>query len=130
MPTELDLYTHLGEHGFAAIVRAFYARVPTDPILGPMYQRSLDQTGETMEQSEAKLRDFLIQRFGGPGRYSETRGHPRLRMRHGRFVIDASGAERWIALMNEALTEANIDAPSRALLEPYFRDTAHHMVNR
>ena len=40
-----------------------------------------------------RLRDFLIGRFGGPPRYVEQRGHPRLRMRHMPFAIDRRGAQ-------------------------------------
>ena len=43
--------------------------------------------------AEQRLRDFLIGRFGGPPRYIEQRGHPRLRMRHMPFAIDDGGAE-------------------------------------
>lgn len=130
MLSDSDIYTLLGEQGFADLVRAFYAQVPDDPVLGPMYQRSMDQTGETLAMGEAKLRDFLVQRFGGPGRYSEQRGHPKLRMRHGRFVIDAAAAEHWLALMERAMIDANTPEQAREVLRPYFHTTAHHMVNR
>jgi hemoglobin len=73
---EVDVYRLIGEDGFARLVHAFYVQVPSDLILGAMYPRH-DLAG-----AEQRLRDFLIGRFGGPPRYIEQRGHPRLRMRH------------------------------------------------
>src|SRR6185436_2793914 len=35
--TEEDLFESIGEEGFARLIRAFYAQVPGDPLLGPMY---------------------------------------------------------------------------------------------
>src|SRR5688572_849351 len=113
MPRDLldtHLYAALGEDGFARLVRAFYARVETDDILGPMYRKSTARTGETLADAEARLRDFLIQRFGGPDRYSAARGHPRLRARHMPFAVDRAGADRWVALMDAALADAQIPA--------------------
>src|SRR5262245_35500036 len=79
---ELDVYGQIGEEGFARVVAAFYAQVPADDVLGPMYPPA-DLPG-----AEQRLRDFLVGRFGGPQRYIEERGHPRLRARHAPFAID------------------------------------------
>ena len=130
MLSESDIYERLGEGGFTRIVRAFYARVPGDSVLGPMYERSLAGRSGDMSDAEVRLRDFLIGRFGGPMRYVEQHGHPRLRQRHARFIIDASAAERWIEVMDAAMGDAGIDEDVRAALRPYFRATALHMVNR
>lgn len=121
---ELQIYDAIGEDGFARLVRAFYAQVPADDILGPMYP------ADDLPGAEARLRDFLIGRFGGPQRYIEQRGHPRLRMRHAPFAIDLHARDRWIALMDTALTEAEIPAPVAAILRPFFVQTADFMVNR
>ena len=37
--TQADLYSVIGEDGFARVVKAFYAQVPQDDILGPMRAR-------------------------------------------------------------------------------------------
>ncbi len=87
---ETEIYSAIGEDGFTRLVAAFYRQVPGDPILGPMYP-----VGE-FEAAEQRLRDFLIYRFGGPPRYLEERGHPKLRMRHFPFAIDAAARNRWI----------------------------------
>ena len=39
---------------------------------------------------------FLVQYWGGPGTYSEQRGHPRLRMRHAPFAIGRCRARRLV----------------------------------
>jgi len=127
MSTPLDegqLYARIGEEGFARLVRAFYAQVPGDPVLGPMYP------AEDMTGAEERLRDFLVGRFGGPPRYIEQRGHPRLRMRHVPFSIDADGRNRWVALMDRALVEADIAADAVAVLTPFFHHMASFMINR
>src|SRR5215218_1401072 len=60
---------------------------------------------EELTDAEARLRDFLVGRFGGPSRYIERRGHPRLRMRHMPFAVDGSARDRWMLLMGRALDE-------------------------
>src|SRR6476469_10687441 len=94
-----EIFQAIGEDGFTRLVAAFYRQVPGDDILGPMYPP------DDLEGAEQRLRDFLIYRFGGPHRYIEQRGHPRLRARHGRFPIDARARDRWMQLMTEALAE-------------------------
>ena len=121
---ELDVYPQVGEDGFERLVRAFYAQVPADDVLGPMYPAA-DLGG-----AEQRLRDFLVGRFGGPQRYIESRGHPRLRQRHAPFVIDQRARDRWIALMTRALDETRLPPESDAVLRRFFEDTATFMMNR
>lgn len=80
--------------------------------------------------AEQRLRDFLVQRFGGPGRYSQQRGYPRLRMRHGPFAIDRAARDRWISLMEQALAEVNLPEPAVNPLRKFFHDAATFMMNR
>lgn len=121
---ELQVYQQIGEDGFARLVRAFYAQVPADGILGPMYPP------DDMPGAEARLRDFLVGRFGGPTRYIEQRGHPRLRMRHAPYAIDQRARDRWVQLMTTALDEARLPAESDAVLRAFFEGTATFMMNR
>ena len=113
--TEEDVYNQIGEDGFARLVRSFYAQVPGDDILGPMYPAA-DMAG-----AEVRLRDFLVGRFGGPTRYVEQRGHPRLRARHLPFAIDQAARDRWMQLMTRALDEAALPAESDAVLRAFNR---------
>ena len=119
-----EVYAAVGEDGFVRLVRGFYARVPGDEVLGPMYP-SHDLAG-----AEARLRDFLIGRFGGPLRYIEQRGHPRLRMRHAPFAIDTAARNRWVMLMDRALDEAHLPDDAAALLREFFHSTATFVINR
>jgi hemoglobin len=120
---EEEIYAAVGEDGFARLVRAFYAQVPADPILGPMYP------AHDLAAAEQRLRDFLIGRFGGPPRYVEARGHPRLRMRHMPFAIDAAARDRWVALMNKALDEAALPDDVTSLLREFFGSVATFLRN-
>jgi hemoglobin len=122
--TEEDVYVTIGEDGFARLVRAFYAQVPGDDVLGPMYPP------HDLQGAEERLRDFLIGRFGGPPRYVEQRGHPRLRMRHAPFAIDAAARNRWVTLMDRALAEARLPEDAALLLKEFFHSTATFMINR
>jgi len=118
------VYARIGEDGFTRLVRAFYAQVPADDILGPMYP------ADDLPGAEERLRDFLVGRFGGPPRYMEQRGHPRLRMRHMPFAIDVTGRNRWVALMDRALVEAALPDDAVAVLQPFFHHMASFMINR
>jgi hemoglobin len=122
--TEEQVYARIGEAGFARLVRAFYAQVPGDSVLGPMYP------ADDLAGAEARLRDFLVGRFGGPQRYIAERGHPRLRMRHLPFAIDQAARDRWVALMDQALDTAAIDADARELLRAFLHGMATFMINR
>jgi hemoglobin len=121
---ELDIYARIGETGFERLVAAFYRQVPADDILGPMYPEG------DFEGAEQRLRDFLIGRFGGPQRYIEQRGHPRLRMRHVPFHIDHRARDRWLQLMNNALVETELPGDVQNALRPFFEAVANMMVNR
>ena len=118
------LYGRIGEEGFTRLVRAFYAQVPQDAVLGPMYPK------DDLEGAEQRLRDFLIGRFGGPQRYIEQRGHPRLRMRHMPFAIDRAARDRWVTLMDNALAEVALPPDVTEALREFLHDTATFMMNR
>ena len=72
---------------------------------------------------------FLIQRFGGPLRYQEERGHPRLRMRHVPFQIGPAESEAWLRHMNAAVEAVPEFAPFRDSLRRYFSDSAAFLIN-
>jgi hemoglobin len=122
--TDQDIYAAIGEEGFRTLVAAFYRQVAGDDILGPMYP------AHDLDGAEQRLRDFLVGRFGGPSRYIEQRGHPRLRMRHVPFAIDMAARNRWVQLMTRALDEVALPAEADALLRLFFEDVATMMINR
>jgi hemoglobin len=119
-----EIYAAIGEDGFRRLIAAFYRQVPGDDILGPMYPAA-DLAG-----AEQRLRDFLVFRFGGPQRYIEERGHPRLRMRHVPFAINQAARNRWIELMHNALTDAALPPEVDSMLRQFFDGVATFMINR
>lgn len=121
---ESEVYSVLGEEGFNSLIGAFYRQVATDDILGPLYPP------EDFPGAEKRLRDFLIFRFGGPQRYIEDRGHPRLRMRHAPFPVNQAARDRWMQLMDNALSSVPMPAEAQQLLRTYFESTATAMMNR
>ena len=121
---ELDVFKQIGEDGFARLVQAFYRQVPDDDILGPMYPP------QDLAGAELRLRDFLIGRFGGPQRYIEQRGHPRLRARHAPFAINQLARDRWVTLMTRALDETALPQDADYVLREFFQTTATFMMNR
>lgn len=124
MVTDADIYARIGEDGFARLVAAFYAQVPADEVLGPMYP------ADDMEGAEQRLRDFLVGRFGGPPRYEERRGHPRLRMRHLPYQLDQDARDRWVQLMDRALDEAALPPEVTQFLRHFFHEMATFLMNR
>lgn len=123
LQSEGEIYGRIGEDGFARLVAAFYAQVPGDDILGPMYP------ADDLAGAEQRLRDFLVGRFGGPRRYEEMRGHPRLRMRHMPFKLDQAARDRWVQLMDRALDEAALPADAASMLRQFFHHMATFLIN-
>ena len=121
--TDEQVYDAIGEEGFARLVGAFYAQVPGDDILGRLYPPH-DLAG-----AEQRLRDFLVGRFGGPPRYIEARGHPRLRMRHMPFLIDEAARNRWVMVMDRALDEVKLPDDVTSLLREFFSSVATFLRN-
>jgi hemoglobin len=120
---DTQIFSIIGDAGLSRLVAAFYARVPGDDILGPMY------SGRDLGDAEWRLREFLVGRFGGPERYIEKRGHPRLRMRHNPFRIDQAARDRWMSLMEIALLEAQLPEEVIRPLRAFFHEAATFMIN-
>ena len=118
-----DVLKQIGEEGIHQLVSAFYRRVKSDDVLGPLYPK------EDWEGAEQRLADFLVYRCGGSEKYIQERGHPRLRMRHMPFKIGEKERDRWISLMTEAILEREIENPAAELLSVFFIQTADFMRN-
>lgn len=121
---EQEIYAVIGADGFERLIAAFYRQIPSDDVLGPLYSH------HDLDGAERRLRDFLIFRFGGPSTYLETRGHPRLRMRHAPFAIGTTARDRWIQLMTRALDEAGLPQEVHSTLTAFFASTATFLMNR
>ncbi len=113
-----------GEAFFSNLVSQFYAHVATDPILRPMYPES------DLKAAAERLQLFLEQYWGGPTTYQENRGHPRLRMRHAGFHINAAARDAWLNAMYLVVDEIEMDSALRAQLLGYLEMAANSMVNQ
>src|SRR5512135_3550109 len=107
---------------FVTLVDRFYALVAHDIMLRPLYPDDLGPSAE-------HLALFLAQYWGGPTTYSESRGHPRLRMRHAPFVISQRERDHWMAAMLAALDEADLESDLHQRFVDYFTMAADHLIN-
>jgi hemoglobin len=111
---------------FVDLVDRFYLGVAGDPLLRPLYP-------DDLSEPSAHLALFLMQYWGGPGTYSEQRGHPRLRMRHSPFIIGSAERDAWLRHMNDALgelqAEARISDEDADELRAYLDMAANTLVN-
>jgi hemoglobin len=122
--TELSFYDAVGgEPTFRKLVARFYEGVATDPVLRPLYPE------EDLGPAEDRLRLFLIQYWGGPTTYSESRGHPRLRMRHAPFRVGPAERDAWLRHMRDAVDSLDLDPEHEQTLWQYLERAALHMVN-
>jgi len=113
-----------GEDTFRRLVHAFYLGVAQDDVLRPMYPDA------DLTAAEDRLRMFLEQYWGGPTTYSDTRGHPRLRMRHAPFHVDAAARDRWLLHMRAAVDSLDLAPIHEAVLWDYLERAAHSLVNQ
>ena len=112
-----------GEETFRRLVRRFYQGVAEDPLLRPMYPE------EDLGPAEERLVLFLIQYWGGPRTYSDSRGHPRLRMRHAPFTVDRAALDAWLRHMRDAVDGLELSAEHEEELWNYLTYAAASMVN-
>jgi len=112
-----------GEEFFVKLVDGFYQGIETDEVLSVMYQ------GHDLVQARRHLALFLQQYWGGPTTYQSERGHPRLRMRHMPFVIDADARDRWLDHMQTSLEKLEMPVNAREELWNYLVAAANSLVN-
>lgn len=110
---------------FEALVDRFYVEVEADPVLLGLYPDPDD-----LGPARRRLTLFLAQYWGGPTTYGEERGHPRLRMRHVPFAIDAGARDRWLRAMRIALDESGLSPALRLRFDSYFDMAAEAMRNQ
>jgi len=111
-----------GETTIKKLVDVFYAKVEADAHLREVFPDDLEP-GKRWQYL------FLMQLFGGPTTYNDERGHPRLRMRHMPFPIDAEAGRLWLQYMLASIDEIGIEEPARETMRQYFERAAPHMIN-
>ena len=98
-----------GAEALARLTERFYARVRTDALLGPVFERM-------SEAHPTHVALFLGEVLGGPPRYSgEKGGHPEMIRHHlGRHLTEAQ-RRRWAELLLDCADEVELPA------DPEFR---------
>lgn len=112
-----------GAETFRRLVDRFYAGVASDPPLREMYPE------EDLGPAADRLRLFLEQYWGGPKTYGETRGHPRLRIRHAPYAVTPRQAERWLHHMMAAVDSLALPQAEDAEIREYLNRAAWFMIN-
>jgi hemoglobin len=112
-----------GHETFVRLVDRFYEGVADDELLRPMYPE------EQLDGARERLTLFLEQYWGGPTTYSETRGHPRLRMRHAGFRIGPAARDAWLRHMRDAVDSLELPPLQHELLWDYLERAAHSLLN-
>ena len=115
-----------GESQVHALVDRFYDLMD----LEPEYAALRAANGTELANAREKLKMFLTGWMGGPQRYTEQFGHPRLRMRHMPFSIGIAERDQWVACMDQAMQETAVDDALRTRLKESFMQTADWMRNR
>lgn len=119
-----SFFDRVGGHAtFEALVQRFYAGVADDPPLRALYPE------QDLGPAAVRLRMFLEQYFGGPKTYSEQRGHPRLRLRHGPYAVTPLQRDRWLHHMLAALDGLHLDPEHDEAMRDYLTRAASFMVN-
>ena len=107
----------------ADVTTSFYDRVGGAPTFKALVDRFYEGVAND------RLRMFLEQYWGGPKTYGETRGHPRLRMRHAPFIVTPTQRDRWLHHMLAAVDTLALPEAEDAELREYLVRAAQFMVN-
>ena len=112
-----------GRPYFDKLVERFYVGVDQDPVLRPLYPEDLT---ESVEHTAGFLAQFW---GGGTVQYSDERGHPRLRARHGHVAIGQAERDAWLHHMTEAVRESDAPPDVQERMLEYFEMASTHMIN-
>jgi hemoglobin len=115
-----------GEAGVRALVDRFYDLMELDPAFAEL--RALHPS--SLAGSRDKLFWFLCGWLGGPQHYTDRFGHPMLRARHLPFSIGIKERDQWLACMQQAMSELQVEPALAQRLAESFFGTADWMRNR
>ncbi|HYF59796.1 MAG TPA: group II truncated hemoglobin [Burkholderiaceae bacterium] len=115
-----------GEAAVRALVDRFYDLMAMDERFAGI--RAMHPVH--LDASRDKLHWFLCGWLGGPDRYVERFGHPRLRARHLPFPIASAERDQWLLCMAEAMADLGVPQPLFDRLLAAFTNTADWMRNR
>ena len=115
-----------GEAAVRSLVDRFYDLMDLEPAFHDL--RALHPT--TLAGSRDKLFWFLCGWLGGPQHYVQRFGHPMLRARHLPFAIGIRERDQWLACMQQAMREAQVEPALAQRLAESFFGTADWMRNK
>jgi len=119
-------YTQIGgDEGIQQLVDRFYRlmdELPEAQVIRALHPPDLSQPRE-------RLFMFLSGWLGGPQRYAERFGHPKLRQKHLPFSIGEVERDAWMLCMTRAIDEQVADATLRQQLTQSFFKTADFLRN-
>ncbi len=114
-----------GQPAVDQIVDSFYRHMATLPEAATI--RALHPAD--LSAIQVVFKKYLAEWLGGPKRYSEERGHPRLRLRHQPFRIGIAERDAWMLCMRAAMEEVIGSACLRELLLQQLFKVADWMRN-
>ena len=114
-----------GDTPLRQLVDRFYDVMLSEPSV----ETVRDMHGADTTQIRERLFDFLSGWLGGPSRFIEKHGHPRLRMRHRFFQIGEAERDQWMLCMRQALADITMDATLRVRLEQAIMQMAEMLRN-
>lgn len=117
------LYELLGDDRLLQLLQTFYGKVFTSPVIGPLFNRT--EKDVILDKQFC----FLTQFLGGPPRYNEKYGTPKMRLRHLPHKINAEARDEWLRLMKESIDSLDWDSDLKIALYNCFPKVAEHMRN-
>ena len=117
-----------GTEAVLALAERFYEIMSdTEPALAHLHECTPD--GRVARGPRDRFAMFLDGWLGGPQDYVTKHGHPRLRMRHGRVIVNLAMRDAWLRCMQAAMTERGITGEVRTFLDKRFAEVADFMRN-
>jgi hemoglobin len=91
-----------GMPAISKLLETFYRRVPSDPILAPVF-------AQMSPEHSAHVADFIAEVLGGPKTYSgEHGGHPHMIGRHLGRALTETQRQRWMSLLLDCADEIGL----------------------
>jgi len=130
-PTQDDAPYHRlgGEEAVRALAKRFYDHMDAEePALARLHD--LDAEGKVSARSREHFALFLVEWLGGPPLYSPVKGHPRLRLRHGKVTVNTAMRDAWLRCMQHAMDDCGIEGEVRTFLDARFAEVAEFLRNQ
>ena len=117
------LYTRIGPVKLRELVDKFYDIVFYDSEIAHLF-----------DVNNSIIRDkqfaFLSQFLGGPMKYTEQYGQPKMRSRHIVHSIGEAEKDEWLRCMRKAINSVFLDRELGNALFNCFPQVARHMMNK